>query len=101
MTIRFVELAEAELDDAVRYYENESSGLGAEFLAEVISAVNRIAEFPKAWQQLETGLRRCRLNRFPYGIIYARREDVIIVLAVAHLLREPEKWRVRLKKDEG
>ena len=48
MTIRFVELAEAELDEAIRYYENESSGLGAEFLAEVISAMNRIAEFPKA-----------------------------------------------------
>ncbi len=48
MTIRFVELAEVELDEAIHYYEGESTGLGAEFLDEVISALNRIAEFPES-----------------------------------------------------
>ncbi len=99
MTIRFVELAEVELDEAIHYYEGESTGLGAEFLDEVISALNRIAEFPEAWQQLEFGVRRSRLNRFPYGLVYSRSRGDIIVLGVAHLRRKPENWRDRLNKD--
>ena len=55
VTIRFVEAAEAELDAALGHYESESPGLGAEFLVEVISVVNRIAEFPDACQELESG----------------------------------------------
>jgi plasmid stabilization system protein ParE len=97
VTIRFVETAEAELDAALRYYEGESPGLGAEFLTEVISVVNRIAEFPEAWQEVESGIRRCRLSRFPYGIIYSREGGGILVLAVAHLHRKPESWTARLK----
>lgn len=100
MTIRFVETAEAELDAALRYYERESPGLGADFLTELISAVNRIAEFPEAWQELEIGVRRCRLIRFPYGIVYSRKAEDIIVLGVAHLHRKPESWRARLKRDD-
>jgi toxin ParE2 len=95
VTIKFVGAAEAELDEALAYYEHESAGLGAEFLAEVISVVNRIAEFPGAWQELETGVRRCRLNRFPCGIVYSRSGNDIVVLGVAHLHRKPEGWGAR------
>jgi toxin ParE2 len=97
VTIRFVETAEAELDLALRFYDRESPGLGAEFLTEIISVMNRIVEFPDAWQELEAGIRRCRLSRFPYGIVYSRKGDDILVLGVAHLHRKPESWTTRLK----
>jgi plasmid stabilization system protein ParE len=97
VTIRLVEAAEAELDAALGHYESESPGLGAEFLVEVISVVNRIAEFPRMSGAGEW-VRRCRLNRFPYGIVYSLKADDIIVLGVAHLHRKPESWRTRLKK---
>ena len=64
---------------------------------EVIAAVNRIVEFPNAWQQLDFGLRRCRLHRFPYGVTYVQRAGDIIVLAVTHLHRMPKSWRDRLR----
>jgi len=101
VTIRFVEIAEAELDDAIQYYERDAPGLGEEFLAEVVLGGNRITEFPDAWQQLEAGLPRCRLNRFPYGLIYTQRGDTIVVLGVAHLAREPQEWWSRLGKRES
>ena len=44
------------------------------------------------------GVRRCRMNRFPYGLIYAVDNGDILVLAVAHLHREPGYWRDRLKR---
>lgn len=43
-------------------------------------------------------MRRCRLSRFPYGLIYAIENADTLVLAVAHLHREPDYWRDRLKR---
>jgi plasmid stabilization system protein ParE len=98
VTVRFLETAESELDDAVRWYQAQAPGLGDAFLIEVITAADRIVRYPDAWHLLEQGIRRCRLTRFPYGLIYAVEGDDIIVLAVAHLHRKPDYWRDRLRK---
>lgn len=71
--------------------------MGNAFLIEVLSAVDRIARFPQAWQPLGQGIRRCRLSRFPYGLIYAIDSGDVLVLAVAHLHRRPDYWRDRQK----
>ena len=89
MTVRFLEIAEIELDQAFHWYESQAPGLGGAFLIEVLSAAERISLYPEAWHSLGAGLRRCRLNRFPYGLIYAIEGGDILVLAVAHLHREP------------
>jgi hypothetical protein len=68
--IRFLEIAEIELDQAIRWYGAQAPGLDNAFLIEVLSAADRIARFPEAWHPLAEGIRRCRLSRFPYGLIY-------------------------------
>ena len=93
MTIRFLEAARADLRDAVRYDESQRTGLGAEFRAEVRSALGRIEALPDAWQPLSETTRRCRTKRFPYGLIYRADVDEILIVAVAHLHRDPEHWR--------
>ncbi|MGH6737242.1 MAG: type II toxin-antitoxin system RelE/ParE family toxin [Methyloceanibacter sp.] len=98
MTIRFAAAAEAELDSVIAYYEGVSPGLGLNFLDEVDSALSRVAGQPHAWQELELGIRRCLLHRFPYAVIYACQADIILVLGVTHLHREPRGWRTRLKE---
>jgi len=59
-------------------------------------AVRRIAAFPLANTEIEEGLRRCLLSKFPYGIIYGLDSEIVIVVAVAHLHREPRYWIDRL-----
>lgn len=98
MKVRFLQIAEIELDDAIRWYEAQAPRLSDAFLVEVLSAADRITLYPEAWQLLEEGVRRCRLSRFPYGLIYAIENADILVLAVAHLHREPDYWRDRLKR---
>lgn len=71
MTVRLLEIAEIELDQAVHWYGEQEPGLGEAFLIEVLSTADRIARFPGAWHPLGDGVRRCRLSRFPYGLIYA------------------------------
>ena len=39
MKIRFLEIAQFELDDAIEYYNSEAEGLGDAFLTEVLNAL--------------------------------------------------------------
>ena len=96
MKVRFLSVAEREMRDAFDWYERQSPGLGAEFLAELDQAVGRIRRYPESCQVVEEEIRRALLSRFPYGLWYAIETDVVVVYAVAHLHREPRYWTDRL-----
>lgn len=49
MRVIFTRLARQELEDAVRFYELEYSGLGRKFKEEVRKAALRIAAYPEGW----------------------------------------------------
>ncbi len=98
MTVRFLEIAEIELDQAIHWHGAQAPCLDNAFLIDVLSAADRISRFPEAWHPLGEGVRRCRLSRFPYGLIYTLDNGDILVLAVAHLHRRPDYWRDRLKR---
>ncbi|MCX5885458.1 MAG: type II toxin-antitoxin system RelE/ParE family toxin [Proteobacteria bacterium] len=97
MKVRFLTLAQQELDDAVDWYNEQADGLGKEFLDELDRAVRRSVAFPLSCPEIEPGLRRCLLARFPYGLVYGLEGDTIVVVAVAHLHREPRYWADRTK----
>lgn len=96
MQVRFLEVAAAEFDDAVAYYEAARGGLGEDFRLEVASGLQRIQRHPLAWRTVGPELRRYRLRRFPYGVIYHLESEAILVVAVAHLHRRPGYWRDRI-----
>jgi hypothetical protein len=100
MEIVFLPVARVELADAISYYNSQSEGLGYEFAAEVKRTLERIVQYPDAWFKLSKRTHRCRTNRFPYGIIYQIRKEILLIVAVMHLSREPEAWKARLKKKE-
>lgn len=61
--------AEAELLEAIAWYNEQGEGLGFEFAAEVLRTIQRIVQYPDAWGALSRRTRRCRTNRFPYAVI--------------------------------
>ena len=61
------------------YYDEAVPGLGLEFLDELEHALHRILLHPEAWTPLSQEHRRCRLRRFPYGVIYSVKEDSVLV----------------------
>ena len=95
MKALLAEAAGQELADAVAYYDAQGHGLGESFLDEFLAAVGRIEELPEAWQPLSKSTRRCRMRRFPYGLIYRVNDGVALIIAVGHLHREPDYWRNR------
>ncbi|MFZ1745579.1 MAG: type II toxin-antitoxin system RelE/ParE family toxin [Nitrospirales bacterium] len=88
--------AEAEFDQAVAYYEIKQSGLGLSLADEVLVAVTRILDYPEAGQPFSKNTRRCLAKRFPYGLIYQIHEDMVGIIAVAHLSRRPGYWEKRV-----
>jgi plasmid stabilization system protein ParE len=96
MKIEFLPAAAAEVEDAVEWYNAQKPGLGERFRGEVSKAVDRILLFPQGWAKTSRRSRRCQLRRFPYGVIYQVREDMILVLALMHLHRKPGYWHGRI-----
>ncbi|MDM8559252.1 type II toxin-antitoxin system RelE/ParE family toxin [Candidatus Parabeggiatoa sp. HSG14] len=71
MKILFTELSEAELLDAIAYYELEHKGLGVRFKNEVKSAIKKITHFPEAYAIERGEVRRYLMHKFPYKILYS------------------------------
>ncbi len=95
MKLLFHPDAEAELREAANYYDDCQTGLGLDFAEEVYAAISRIIKYPDAWSRLSSNTRRCITNRFPYGIIYQVKSDVLYIVAIANLQRRPEYWKER------
>jgi len=95
MTFDFHPEAEAELNEAVSFYEAAETQLGEEFLLEVFATIRTILSHPRAWPVLEGEVRRCLVNRFPYAVLYSIEPDRVFVLALMHLHRRPGYWKTR------
>jgi plasmid stabilization system protein ParE len=100
MNITFLSSAEDEFLEAIAYYNQQSEGLGFEFALEIERTLERILQYPEAWTPLSKRTRRCRTNRFPYGVIYQIRGESILIIAIMHLNKHPDSWKSRLKKTE-
>lgn len=103
MTFEFHPAADIEFWEAIDWYEQRESTLGAELEADVYRALERIAENPRAWRRWREVpmVRICRLRRFPFYIPYVADEERVVVLAVAHDKREPGYWRARIGDERG
>jgi plasmid stabilization system protein ParE len=88
--------AEAELREAVDWYESRGKGLGAEFLRALDAAIAGIDRYPLASPLVFGDCRRAVLRKFPYTVIYTAREDKILILACMHGRRDPHNWRTRV-----
>lgn len=97
MNYRYLSEAHRELDRQIGIYEEKDAGLGLEFLDEIESTISRVMELPKAWTEIETGIRRCLTNRFPYGVLYHFLEDKqeILIVAIMHTRQQPGYWESR------
>ncbi len=94
--IEFLSPAEDEFLNSINYYNKESQGLGYEFALEVQKAIERIVQYPDAWTKLSKRTRKCRVNRFPYSVIYYYDNNLILIVAIMHLAKEPGYWKDRL-----
>jgi hypothetical protein len=84
MKSRFHEAADAELTEAVAYYDGRAEGLGDRFLAEIKAATRYIEQYPEIAPVIEDGVRAKVLVKFPYSLMYVVEERQLYIVAVAH-----------------
>jgi len=98
MTFEMLPVASAELEEAVDYYNEQLPGLGFELAAEFARTLERIEDLPAGWAPFSQNARRCRLARFPYGVIYVLDAEHVLIVGFMHLARDPERWQDRLAR---
>jgi len=65
----------AEATDAVLFYEERQTGLGKRFLDSLTDSITRIRRNSTLYRKVNGQMRKCRLLRFPYGVIYRNKEE--------------------------
>jgi len=87
--------AERDIEGAFAWYQNERAGLGIEFLDAIRDVYGRIADGPFRYRELRAGIRRALVRRFPYAIYFSSEQDIVVILAVLHVHRDPTEWQKR------
>jgi plasmid stabilization system protein ParE len=85
--------AEAEARASFRWYLARSATAAAGFQVALKEAIDSLAEAPYRWPEVEDGIRRRLLSRFPYSILYEVDEQTVIIVAVMHHSRHPSSWK--------
>lgn len=105
MTRRLLTEPEAatDLEEAAIWYEERKRGLGGEFLRAVDHAIAFISRFPEGGIRVpdvsaELPVRRARVRRFPFHVVYLEFGGHIHVIAFAHDSRSPGYWRARIRE---
>ena len=87
--------AQLDVADTAGWYEDQKAGLGILFLDEMDHVLSRVRRNPFQFPEIEPGVRRGLLQRFPYSVYFSLEVERIEVIAVLHQHRHPETWRSR------
>ncbi|MBI5966553.1 MAG: type II toxin-antitoxin system RelE/ParE family toxin [Deltaproteobacteria bacterium] len=88
--------AEADLAEAFEWYEARVPGLGLEFIRAVDSLLNSILRNPLAYPVVYKTVRRALARRFPYEAFFVVEPETVVLLAVFHAKRNPQRWQERI-----
>jgi hypothetical protein len=105
MKLRVAIPARLEMVEATRYYERERFGLGLEFREAITKVLDAIERHPRHFSRVEwprvvaVEVRRLRLRRFPYLIIYQIVNEMVLVIACMHVRRRPGYWKRRIQRE--
>jgi toxin ParE1/3/4 len=90
--------AEFDLLSGFEFYELQKNGLGKLFINEVDHVLERIVNNPFQFYQEKRNVRKAIVDKFPFGIFFYIKGDLINVFAVFHFSRNPKNLRGRIRK---
>jgi plasmid stabilization system protein ParE len=95
-SIRIQSQAQEEINQAFDWYFLRNPEAASAFLTEIGTALARIVSHPQLYPIYTKNTRRCVLANFPYSAIYQEKDEVILIVALAHAKRRPGYWRGRI-----
>jgi plasmid stabilization system protein ParE len=94
--LRIQSQAQQEINEAFDWYFKRSPEAADAFLTEIGASLEQIASHPRRYPAFTKNTRRRILANFPYSVIFQEKDDVILVVAIAHAKRRPGYWRERI-----
>jgi plasmid stabilization system protein ParE len=94
-TYRFLEEAEADFLEALRFYDERDRAVARRFDRLIKRAIAIIIENPERWPVKDGSHRYVLRHGFPYTIAYVVDGRMVSIIAVAHHSRDPASWRER------
>jgi plasmid stabilization system protein ParE len=82
----------SDIERARDWYDQRHAELGARFVEATHAAVMSAATLLERAQEVHAGVRAIRMKRFPYRVYYRCEPEQIIILAVYHTARDPQRW---------
>ena len=93
--VRYHPDAVSELNEARQWYRGRSEVVAQAFILELSRSIDEISLSPETWPKVHDQLRRYRLPRFPYSIVYRIEHGTVFVTAIAHQRRRFGYWKDR------
>lgn len=87
--------AQAEMADAVDWYELQQAKLGKRFVSCVDKLFTIILKNPFQFSEKTPPFREAIVDKFPYLVIYQINNNEIIIYSVFHTSQNPENWQKR------
>lgn len=87
--------AKSDVAEACSWYEARRTGLGHEFVDEIVVAYAAIEKQPLRFLAMLDDIRMAVVHRFPYLIYFVVLQRGISVIAVLHGHRDPQVWQRR------
>lgn len=76
-----------DIDESIVWYEKKIKGLGFRFLQSFEEVIARIVNNPYSFSYLKRPVRKAKLKKFPYRIIYIITGHTIFILGVINVRR--------------
>lgn len=89
-TLILEEEAVFDIQQAFEWYEEQKSGLGYFFLEELDNCYQKISSYPFHYTSINHWLRRIKVHKFPYLIIYEIEGNNVIINTIRHTGRNPK-----------
>jgi plasmid stabilization system protein ParE len=93
--IRLSRRAQADVREAAAYYGAQHPPLEDRFRSALVTVLDAVVGRPESFPIVHRDMRRAMLKVFPYGVFFRLKSDVIRVVGVIHLRRDPKTWQDR------
>lgn len=88
--------AQVEVEETGAWYADRDLAVADGFYEELAEAIRGVTDLPDTWPTYLHGTRRYLLDRFPFSLIYRKRDGTIQLIALAHHRRKPGYWAKRV-----
>jgi toxin ParE1/3/4 len=95
--VQLSEEAEEDLFESYVWYERKRSSLGDEFLSQIQKTLDTITNSPESYPiRYRKMVRAFVVDRFPFLILFIKKESLVEVISIFHTSRNPKIWKNRV-----